>query len=55
MLNLGFIIPTLLDNLQNEVDEKYAAPPERLYVLYKDVRVYYRGIMGSPGFVVDIW
>lgn len=55
MLNLGFTIPTLLDNLQNEVDDKYAALPERLYVLYKDVKVYYRRIMGSPGFVVDIW
>jgi hypothetical protein len=55
MLNLGFTIPTLLDNMQNEVDDKYAALPERLYVLDKDGKVYYRGIMGSPGFDVDTW
>ena len=52
MLNLGFTIPTLLDNMQNEVDDKYAALPERLYVLDKDGKVYYRGIMVSP---VSMW
>lgn len=55
MLNLGFTIPILLDNMQNEVDDKYAALPERLYVLNKDGEVYYRGIMGYPGFNVDTW
>jgi hypothetical protein len=55
MLNLGFSIPILLDNMLNEVDDKYAALPERLYVLNKDGEVYYRGIMGSPGFNVDTW
>jgi hypothetical protein len=55
MLNLGFTIPILLDNMLNEVDDKYAALPERLYVLNKDGEVYYRGIMGSPGFNVDTW
>ena len=55
MLNLGFTIPTLLDNMQNEVDDKYAALSERLYVLDKDGKGYYRGIMGSPGFDVDTW
>ena len=55
MLNLGFTMPILLDNMQNEVDDKYAALPERLYVLNKDGEVYYRGIMGSPGFNVDTW
>jgi hypothetical protein len=55
MLNLGFTIPILLDNMQNEVDNKYVDLPERLYVLNKDGEVYYRGIMGSPGFNVDTW
>ena len=27
--------------MRNEVDDKYAALPERLYVLDKDGRVYY--------------
>ncbi|MGB0555401.1 MAG: hypothetical protein ACPGQV_23035 [Alphaproteobacteria bacterium] len=55
MFNLGSTIPTLLDNMQNEVDDKYAALPERLYVLDKDGKVYYHCIMGSPGFDVDTW
>ncbi len=55
MLNLGFTIPTLLDNMQNEVDDKYAALPERLYVLDKDGRIYYRSVMGPAGFDVDVW
>jgi hypothetical protein len=41
--------------MQNEVDDKYAALPKRLYVLDKDGKVYYRGIMGPPGFDVDTW
>jgi len=55
MLNLGFTIPTLFDNMQNEVDDKYAALSEPLYVLDKDGKVDYRGIIGSPGFDVDTW
>lgn len=55
MLDLGFTMPTLLDNMQNEVDTKYAALPERLYVLDKDHKVFYRGVMGSGGFDVDTW
>jgi len=55
MLDLGFTMPTVLDNMQNEVDEKYAALPERLYVLDADGKVFFRGIMGSRGFDVDTW
>lgn len=55
MLDLGFTMPALLDNMANEVDEKYAALPERLYVLDADGKVYFRGIMGSRGFDVNTW
>lgn len=55
MLSLGFTIPTLLDNMQNEVDDKYAALPERLYVLDKGGRICYRSVMGPAGFDVDGW
>ena len=41
--------------MRNEVDDKYAALPERFYVLDKDGRVYYQGVMGSTGFDVDAW
>ncbi len=55
MLDLGFKMPMLLDNMENELDTKYAALPERLYVLDKDGKVFFRGIMGSRGFDVDTW
>lgn len=55
MLDLGFKMPMLLDNMENEVDVKYAALPERLYVLDKHGNVYFRAIMGSRGFDVDAW
>ena len=41
--------------MRNEVYDKYAALPERLYVLDKDGRVYYRSVMGPVGFDVDAW
>lgn len=55
MLDLGFKMPMLLDNMDNEVDRKYAALPERLYVLDKDGIIAYRGVMGSRGFDVESW
>ena len=55
MLDLGFKMPMLLDNMENEVDVKYAALPERLYVLDKHGNVYFCAIMGSRGFDVDAW
>lgn len=55
MIDLGFEMPMLLDTMDNEVDAKYAALPERLYVLDKDGRISFRGIMGSRGFDVETW
>jgi len=55
MIDLGFQMPILLDSMDNEVDAKYAALPERLYVLDKDGRVSFRGIMGSRGCDGDTW
>jgi hypothetical protein len=55
MLDLGFNMPMLLDNMDDEVDRKYAALPERLYVLDKDGIIAYRGVMGSRGFDVETW
>ena len=54
-LALGFTMPMLLDNMGNEVDVKYAALPERLYLLDANGKVFFRGIMGSRGFDVDAW
>jgi len=55
MLNLGFGMPMLLDNMDDEVDCRYAALPERLYVLDEDGVIVYRGVMGSRGFDVESW
>ena len=41
--------------MRNEVDDKYAALPERLYVLDKDGSVYYQSVMGPTGFDVGAW
>ena len=41
--------------MRNEVDDKYAALPECLYVLDKDGRVYYQSVMGPTGFDGDAW
>lgn len=54
-LDLGFEMPMLLDSMDNEVDAKYAALPERLYVLDAAGKVFFRGIMGSRGFDVETW
>ena len=55
MLNLEFRMPMLLDTVDNEVDRKYAALPERLYVLDANGVIVYRGVMGSRGFDVAGW
>ncbi len=55
MRNLRFNMPMLLDNMDDEVDRKYAALPEGLYVLDKDGVIVYRGVMGSRGFDVESW
>ncbi len=55
MLNLKFEMPMLLDNMDNEVDRKYAALPERLYVIDADGKVSYRSDMGPWGFDAEAW
>ncbi len=55
MLNLKFEMPMLLDNMDNEVDLKYAALPERLYVIGPDGKVAYRSEMGPWGFDAEAW
>lgn len=55
MLNLKFDMPLLLDNMDNEVDLKYAALPERLYVVDVEGLVAYRSEMGPWGFDTEAW
>lgn len=55
LLNLNLKMPTLLDDMDNGTDHKYAALPERLYVLDAEGRIAYRSAMGPWGFDVDAW
>ncbi len=43
-------IPTLSDEITNEVDRAYAALPDRLYLIDAEGRVAYRSGPGPRGF-----
>ena len=48
-------MPMLLDDMTNEVDEKYVALPERLYVIDAAGVITFRCEMGPFGFDPDSW
>ena len=54
-LALNLDIPTLIEEMNNEIDESYGAAPERLYVVGKDGSVTYHGGVGPNFFNVDEW
>jgi hypothetical protein len=49
-LKLNISIPTLIDEITNDVDRAYAALPDRLYLIDADGRVAYRSEPGPWGF-----
>ena len=53
MLRYNFSFPMVLDNMTNEVEDKYVAMPERLYVLDADGRVAWQGGLGPHYFDPD--
>jgi len=53
VLHLNLSIPTLLDDMTNDVDLKYAALPDRLYLIGGDGLVAYRSGPGPWGFKPD--
>ena len=53
VLHLKLSIPTLVDDMSNEVDLKYAALPDRLYLVGSDGRIVYRSATGPWGFKPD--
>jgi hypothetical protein len=53
VLSLDLAMPTLLDDMTNQVDTAYVALPERLYVIGRDGVITYRSEMGPWGFDVD--
>ena len=54
-LRLNLQMPMLLDDMDNQADLKYAALPERLFVIDPDGIVTYRSEMGPFGFTPDAW
>ena len=54
-ITLGLNLPMVVDGIDNEVEEKYIAKPERLYVIDKDGYVVFNGVRGPEGFDPDLW
>jgi len=54
-LRLNLRMPLLLDTMDDEVDLKYNALPERLYLLDAEGRVAYKSVAGSFGFDPEAW
>ena len=54
-LRLNLEMPMLLDGMDNDADLKYAAMPERLFVVDPEGNVTYRSEMGPFGFTPDAW
>lgn len=55
VLRTGFRMPLLLDTMDNTIDRRFAALPERLYLLDADGVVAWKSVMGSNGFDVDVF
>ena len=53
MLRYNFSFPMLLDNIENEAEEKYISWPDRLYLIDSDGKIAYQGGMGPLYFDVD--
>ena len=49
-INLKLSIPTLIDEMTNEVDRAYAALPDRLYLIDAEGRIAYKSGPGPMGF-----
>lgn len=49
MLNLGIRLPTLLDSIDNDVEEKYVGLPMRQFLIDADGMVVYAGDKGPFG------
>ena len=52
-IDLHISIPTLVEEMDNAIDEAYGAAPERLYLIRKDGNVYYHGGAGAHLFDLD--
>ena len=54
-INLDLEMPTLVDAIDNPVEEGYIALPMRLYLIGRDGRIVYTGERGPFGFNPETW
>ncbi|MBD3183468.1 redoxin domain-containing protein [Candidatus Poribacteria bacterium] len=47
---LGLTFTAVVDDIDNKVEEAYAAWPDRLYIVDKKGKIYYKGKKGHSGF-----
>lgn len=52
---LDLQMPTLIDSIDNDVEEKYISKPIRLFVIDRDGVIAYAGDRGPFGFDPDSW
>ena len=52
-IGMHISVPTLVEEMDNAIDEAYGAAPERLYLIGKDGRVAYHGGAGPHFFDLD--
>ena len=52
-IDLHISIPTLVEEMDNVIDEAYGTAPERLYLIGKDGNVFYHGGAGPHLFDLD--
>ncbi len=53
MLRYNFSFPMLMDNMENEAEEKYMSWPDRLFLIDSGGKIAYQGGMGPLYFDVD--
>ena len=54
-VRLNIKIPTLIDSIDNDVDDKYIAKPVRLYVIDRNGILTFNGAQGPRGYDPDAW
>ena len=52
-IDLHISIPTLVEEMDNVINEAYGAAPERLYLIGKDGNVFYHGGAGPHFFNLE--
>ena len=55
VIGLDLKMPMLVDNIDDEVEEKYISEPIRLFVIDPAGRITFNGAQGPRGFDPDAW